>query len=176
MKKIRKILICAISVIMIGCTLVKKKADMSGYTKLEEDHVFLKCDSTEFYKKLQNKETFVVYLGTPSCDTCQNMVIPINNVAKEKEIDVYYVCTDDNEEKNVQGIEYYDEIVEAAKELLPYNNDGKQFLYTPSVFCVKDGEIKDIVNAVSLANEDGSTEYSEERTRVRLEEGFSKIE
>lgn len=176
MKKLRKVLICAISVMITGCTIVNKKADMSGYTNLEEDYVFLKSDSIDFYDKLQNKETFVVYLGTPSCETCQKMVTAINEVAKEKEIDVYYINTNDNEEKNVKGIEYYDEIVEAAKELLPYNNDGKQFLYTPSVFCVKDGEIKDIVNAISLANEDGSTEYSEERTKVRLEEGFSKIE
>ena len=47
-------------------------------------------DIEELKNKINNQETFFLVMGFPKCSWCQNLMGPLNDVAKEENIEVIY--------------------------------------------------------------------------------------
>lgn len=84
--------------------------------------------------KIENKETFAIYVGRDTCKFCKVFTKPMQEVLKENDFEypIYYFYTQsyknaiDNEEENGQ------ETWDSVKETLGFN-------YTPSFIVYKDG-------------------------------------
>lgn len=76
MKKI--VFILTIILIMItGCS-----------NKLE---TYKKIDYAEFIKMFENKESFILYIGSSECSHCASYTLKLNRVIKTHQVMVYYI-------------------------------------------------------------------------------------
>lgn len=112
-------------------------ADMSGYHLLKDtQHMYEATTIKEFLRVFKEKGTAVVYFGYVGCPFCEQAVPVLNEVAKEKEMKVYYISVD-----HKFSDEEYDEFIENTKDFLRKDKDGNPEFYVPQVFTIKDGVI-----------------------------------
>lgn len=91
----------------------------------------------ELEKKLISEESFVLYLGFPTCPWCRNIINPLFDVAKTKNKVVYYINVRDL--KN--SPEQYDKLYNLLYEYLQENADGVKTLYVPDVYFFKGSKV-----------------------------------
>lgn len=94
-KMIRKIKLIATLSILFSIflfTSCKKsnKTIVEDYPQVDENHIYVKIDVKELKNKINNQETFFLVMGFPKCSWCQNLMGPLNDVAKEENIEVIY--------------------------------------------------------------------------------------
>ena len=98
MKKKDLFLILALVVVVIlGCITMKGEKPKPNYTlplKLEGEAGLHLLSYSDYKKKIDNKEQFVVILSRESCSHCQNFIPVAEKFAKEKGLPMYYVDTD----------------------------------------------------------------------------------
>lgn len=80
--------------------------------------------TSEIIEMINNKETFVVYLGTTTCGHCQKYAPIIEEVCKEEGAVIYKVMLDESV---------------ASDNLVFVNEYGLE--YTPTTYYFKDGEM-----------------------------------
>lgn len=137
-----------------GCDIQEEcneEADMSEYELYvdSEDYVYVKANAKDMVRKMDNKDTFVIYFGFAKCPWCRDLM-PILNEASKRMLqkEVLYVNTRENPEwKSNLDIDDYDLFVEKADEYLDYDENNIKHLYTPMVFFIKNGEIKSVITA-----------------------------
>ena len=144
------------------------KVDNNRKVKIDKDNTIKYATLDDIVKKIENKETFVVYFGFAKCPWCRSMVENLVSIAKEKTTTVYYV--DIEEKRDVKEIKD-GEIVTTKKasksyyKLLKYfdtvlddyklkDNDkeyitGEKRIYAPNVIAVVDGKVKEKTEGVS---------------------------
>ena len=66
------------------------KTIVEDYPQVDETHIYVKIDVKELKNKINNQETFFLVMGFPKCSWCQNLMGPLNDVAKEENIEVIY--------------------------------------------------------------------------------------
>ena len=125
----------------------------------------------ELVKKMENKETFVVYFGFPNCPWCRSVVETMFEVAKDYNINkIYYVDVSmirdvyklDDDNKPVVSTEgtsgYYkllDKFSSVLDDYLLTDEDGNEVstgekrIYVPNIVGVINGEAKELETGIS---------------------------
>ena len=116
--------------------------------------------TTDIVKRVENKETFIVYFGFKECPWCRSVITELINVAKDKGIDtIYYVDVKDI--RDVKQVDEYNNILtvqEGDKDYLTlienfsnvlsdYTltkdnekiNTGEKRIYAPNIVVVSHG-------------------------------------
>lgn len=147
MKKVLLIITIIISAFLItGCIRTRKSAVdfkeeyekvnnevMKGdikYRSLEirKDNPYIKVDPSEIVKKIENKETFYLYVGDHLCPWCRSGIEKMIDVALENGVkDIYYIdFWDDNHNEilrdvyEVQTIDKKNKVVKTKTEIPEY--------------------------------------------------------
>lgn len=114
MKKITKLLLSLMMVLLV----------VSGCSKKEESYSY-ELSVQEVLDKLENKETFVVYLGTTTCSACATFAPIAEKMNEVYGTQIFHVELD---------LEKDEELKKQLLELLPV-------VYTPSINAVVEGEL-----------------------------------
>ena len=175
MKKVLSILlIISITLLITGC--VDKKSDAYKF-KEEYERINNKdnghsnnATDTEIVKKIENKESFIVYFGFPTCPWCRSVLEELVKAAKDKEIDqIYYVNVldirdvkevddDGNIKTTKEGTDAYKKLIEELKDVLEdytLNKDDETIsaeekrIYAPNVVAISKGKAVQLETGIS---------------------------
>lgn len=91
----------------------------------------------ELLKKM-NQETAVFYFGFPTCPWCRNMIEPLLETTKKHNVTLYYF---NPSELRASNSDTYQKLIKKLKNYLSKNEEGKETLYVPDVYFIKDGKI-----------------------------------
>ena len=81
----------------------------------------------EVLEKLENKESFIVYVGYDDCQSCKEFKPILNQLIENYDITIYYLPTDDKQtEDQLNEIQY---------------NYFYRIYWTPTTYIVEDGEV-----------------------------------
>ena len=81
----------------------------------------------EVLEKLENKESFIVYVGYDDCQSCKEFKPILNQLIENYDITIYYLPTDDKQtEDQLNDIQY---------------NYFYRMYWTPTTYIVEDGEV-----------------------------------
>lgn len=81
----------------------------------------------EILEKLENKESFIVYVGYDDCQSCKEFKPILNQLIENYDITIYYLPTDDKQtEDQLNEIQY---------------NYFYRMYWTPTTYIVEDGEV-----------------------------------
>ena len=81
----------------------------------------------EVLEKLENKESFIVYVGYDDCQSCKEFKPILNQLIENYDITIYYLPTDDKQtEDQLNEIQY---------------NYFYRMYWTPTTYIVEDGEV-----------------------------------
>ena len=110
----KRILLCVtIFLVFTGCTS----------NKLAKSYI--EIDYTEYQQKLENKETFALYIGSATCIHCQELKPILEKVITNYDLEIYYIDL-------------------SKLEVAQYNDvwDSASISGTPTIVFVSDGKIK----------------------------------
>lgn len=120
-------------------------ADLNGYESMmdyEGESRLVETDVGEVIRLMNDKESFIVFFSYEDCPYC-NMIMPyVNQVAEETGQQVGYINTrkDPSWQSNID-IKGYDLVVKYFGDYLQEDENGVKHLYTPVIYCVKNGDI-----------------------------------
>ena len=173
-----------------------KSNDYFDYRTLSisEDNPFVITTDSEIVKKIENKETFIVYFGDPQCPWCRSIIEQAIKLAKKNKIDkIYYVrfWNGFHEEKirdvyeldknnkpvlKQEGSESYSKLLKYLDNVLSEytlkDKKGKTIkvnekrIFLPNFVAVVDGEAKELVEGIS----EKQTEYNGDLTEEILKD------
>ena len=194
MKKIFSILLIVVLLVSItGCTISddindsdkfkkeyesengKKSKSGKEYRKLSipDDNPFVYITAEELSKKIDKKETFIVYFGFSTCPWCRSVIEEMIKCAKDSDVDkIYYVDIKDirdtreiNAEGDIEttkeGTKGYMELLEKLDEVLDEytvtvtdsEEDeislGEKRIYAPNLVAVVDGKATKLEDGIS---------------------------
>ncbi len=108
------------------------------YTLIEKDNVFKYASIDKIINTLETG-TGVVYLGFPECQWCQQYVVYLNEIAKDRKISqIYYYNIKEDREENSKN---YQKITKLLKDYLPEDEDGNPKVYVPAVIFMNKGTV-----------------------------------
>lgn len=121
---------------------------------------FVYQTTTDIVKRVENKETFIVYFGFKECPWCRSIITELINVAKDKGVNtIYYVDVKDirdvkqvDEDNNIvtvkEGDKDYLKLIEHFSNVLSdYTltkfeekiDTGEKRIYAPNIIVVSNG-------------------------------------
>ena len=139
------------------------------YTLVDENNKFVYSDIDEIIDILEDG-TGIVYLGFPECKWCQQYVVYLNEVAKDRGISkIYYYNIREDREKNTKD---YQKIVSLLKDYLEEDEDGNPRVYVPAVTFMSYGKILgfDDETAYDTKGYDDPSEYWTDKTVENLKD------
>lgn len=108
------------------------------YNLVPEDNAFVYSSVDEIIDILENG-TGVVYLGFPECRWCDQYVVYLNEVAKERGVsEIYYYNIREDRSNNTEN---YQKIVSLLEEYLQNDEEGNPRIYVPAVIFMNNGTI-----------------------------------
>lgn len=138
---------------------------------ISENNPFIYSNASNIIKRINNKETFVIYFGFNKCPYCRSVLPSLIEVSEYLEVDkIYYVdisdirdtiiINNDNElETTKEGTKEYNELLEILNDVLEdytlEDKEGntistdKKRIYAPSIVTVVEGEIIDLETGIS---------------------------
>lgn len=167
-----------------------------NYRKLDisKNNPFIYSSGDEIVNKIENKETFYVYIGSSKCPWCRSVIEKFIEIANLNNIDkVYYVDIwgNDHEEilrdkytldennkpqKTVAGTESYYKLLNYFDEFLTdYTlttakgkivKVGEKRIFAPTFVYIEEGTVKKLVTGIS----DKQTTYNAELTNEILDD------
>ena len=167
-----------------------------NYRKLDisKSNPFVYSSGDEIVNKIENKETFYVYIGSSKCPWCRSVIEKFIEIANLNNIDkVYYIDIwgDDHEEilrdkytldennkpqKKVAGTESYYKLLNYFDEFLTdYTlttakgktvKVGEKRIFAPTFVYIEEGTVKKLVTGIS----DKQTTYNAELTNEILDD------
>lgn len=157
---------------------------------IDEDNPFVYTNLDDINKRIENKESFIVYFGANWCPWCRSVLPTFISACKEEKIKtVYYIDVrpDNDTEKEIrdvysldkknkpyishEGTEAYHKFLEYANDVLSdYNNhgvkvEGVKRVGAPNYILVKDGKVIKKINGISSKQTDGYMELTEEMNK-----------
>lgn len=214
MKRFIKLFMVLVIIVMtFGCT---KKEEQDGYKfkieyeklngevsesgkeirsiKIDEDNPFVYATASDIVKKINDKDTFIVYFGFSSCPWCRSIIPTLVDVLEDNKVDkIYYVDVLDIRDKyeldskNVakktkDGSKDYDELIKLLDSVLDEytlkNSKGKEIkvkekrIYAPNIVTVVKGTPKEKVTGIPKDLEDPYMTLSEEM----IEDSYNQLE
>jgi thiol-disulfide isomerase/thioredoxin len=159
--------------------------------KIPENNPIIYSTFEEVAKKIENKETFIVYVGFSACPWCRSVIPYVLESAKENNVDkIYYVNVreDNTRESDLRGYykldannkvvidvypdKYYHTVLNTLDEFLkPYTLEttkgktietGENRLYAPSFIVYKDGVAVALDECISASQTDGYQELNDD--------------
>lgn len=184
MNKFFKILLVMITAVFItGCDTNKKENNDSIKVKEEYESLnntirekdgktittislsdlnpYVYTDATNIEKMIQEKKSFILYLGFADCPWCRNSITVLEKAAKSTGIkEVYYFNLKDENKEDVRnkitienekivienkGSDDYNKLLKLFNDKLDdyegLNNSTYKRIYAPTVLFIKDGEV-----------------------------------
>ena len=155
---------------------------------IAEDNPFVSVSAEEAVQKIEDGESFYVYVGDEKCPWCRSVIEKAIEIAKEASVSkiLYlkiwddegnevlrdkYVYEDGSLKEEVHAPEAYYSLLESWHDYLrdyTLDNDGETIdvgekrIYAPNFIHVVDGKIVSLVRGVSEKQEDSREELSEE--------------
>lgn len=156
---------------------------------ISKDNPYEKVSQKEIVNKLNNNETFYLYIGDPLCPWCRSVLEKSIEVAKSKKVNkIYYIDIWDEEgneilrdkyelkdgkpNKIVDGTETYKVLLKRFDSLLSdytlTDEDGEKIsvgekrIYAPSFIYIKNGKAIKITEGISDKQTDSRGELTEE--------------
>ena len=169
--------------------VVNKNGKEHRTITISEDNPYIKTTPEEIVKKIENKETFYLYVGDPLCPWCRSVLEKSIEVAKNKGAkEIYYIEIWDAEGneilrdkyelqegeivKTIEGTESYKKLLESFDSVLnEYNlkdengeeiSTGEKRIYAPNYFYIEKGVVKNMVEGVSEKQKDSREELTKE--------------
>lgn len=226
MKKYSKliILIMMILVSLTGCSVEESDASKfkkdyealnnkeTGYgdykyreIEINSNNPIVYSSFKEVKEKIDNKETFIVYVGFSGCPWCRSVIPYVLESAKENNIDtIYYVNVreDNTKESDLRGYFKLDENNNVVVDIYPdkYYHDvlntldnflepfvitgedeetyetGENRLYAPTVIVYKEGVAVALDECISDSQDDGYEELTEEMIKDTKEKANKLFE
>lgn len=209
----KKIIILLITLVLLT-SCVKKETDANKFKKeyenknseeiiagenyrkldISKSNPFVYSSGDEIVNKIENKETFYVYIGSSKCPWCRSVIEKFIEIANLNNIDkVYYVDIwgNDHEEilrdkytldennkpqKTVEGTEsyykllnYFDEFLEEYTLTTAKGKTvkvGEKRIFAPTFAYIEEGIVKKLVTGIS----DKQTTYNAELTNEILDD------
>lgn len=167
-----------------------KTSDKIRSIKIDENNPIVISSLDDIVKKMDNKETFIIYIGFPSCPWCRTVIPTALEKAKENKIDkIYYVnikpgneTEDDlrdiyekNEEGKIvlshEGSKSYHEFLKKADNVLAdyvhgdvnlkgTEFDGTKRVGAPNFIIIKSGKADTLITGISENQTDGYAKIS----------------
>ena len=160
----------------------RELSDMSGYEGLEEydkDTVFVDMTVKEMDEMMKNGETFVVFFSFENCPYCNRLIPYLNDAALEAGRRVAYINTRANPEwENNMDIDDYDIVEERFAKWLPEDDDGREHLYVPDVYFIKNGKVVARHDGVTPGADDPSNKLTSEQLeqlKIDLADEFNSL-
>ena len=145
MASIIVILIRIIIFLLVNNSIEKEETKKSDAEKFAEEYTLVDKDNRFVYTEIDEiinileEGTGIVYLGFPECKWCQQYVVYLNKVAKDRGISkIYYYNIREDREKNTED---YQKIVSLLEEYLEEDEDGNPRVYVPAVTFMSNGKI-----------------------------------
>ena len=156
---------------------------------IDEDNPYIKVSQKEIVDKIENNETFYIYVGDSLCPWCRSVIEKSIEVAKLNNVDkIYYVDIWDDEGNEIfrdkyelqdgkpvkisDGTKYYNKILEYFDSVLSdytlTGSDGEKVdvgekrIYAPNFFFVKKGKVIKITDGISDKQKDSREKLSDE--------------
>ena len=128
---------------------------------IDPDNSMKYSKAEEIVKKIENKETFVVYFGFAECPWCRSMIENLIDTAKKKNIDeIYYVdiqkirdkkeivdgevkTTEEGDESYMKLLEYLGDVLDKYTLTDEDDNEvdtGEKRIYAPNLVAVVNGK------------------------------------
>lgn len=169
-----------------------KSNDYFAYRNLnvEKDNPIVYSTDEEIVKRIENKESFIVYFGDPECPWCRSVIEQAIKSAKENKIDkIYYVrfwngfhtekirdvyeLNDKNEPvEKTKGTDAYYKLLEYLDDVLKeYTlkdkegnviNVNEKRIFLPNFVAIEKGKAKDLIGGISDKQESYNSELTEE--------------
>lgn len=150
---------------------------------IPEDNPFVYATAEEISKKMDNKETFIVYFGFSTCPWCRSIIEELIKCAKDSKVDkIYYVDVLDirdtkeiDEEGNIkttkEGTKGYNELIDKMSNILSdytTTNEAEEEIsleekriYAPNVIAVVNGKATKLEEGISEELKDPYMELTE---------------
>ena len=151
---------------------------------ISEDNPFVYTTAEEISKKMDNKETFIVYFGFSTCPWCRSIIEELIKCAKDSKVDkIYYVDVLDirdtkelDEEGNIKttkkGSKGYNELIDKMSNVLSdyttTTEEGEEIsleekrIYAPNVIAVVNGKATKLEEGISEDLKDPYMELTDE--------------
>lgn len=154
---------------------------------IDIDNPFVYTSLEDINKRIENKESFIVYFGANWCPWCRSVLPTFISLCKEESINtVYYIDVrpDNDTEKDIrdvysldkknkpyishEGIDAYHKFLEYANDVLAdYDNHGTKVegvkrVGAPNFILVKAGVVTKKITGVSEKQTDGYMDLTEE--------------
>ena len=151
---------------------------------ISEDNPFVYTTAENISKKMDNKETFIVYFGFSTCPWCRSIIEELIKCAKDSKVDkIYYVDVLDirdtkelDEEGNIkttkEGTKGYKELIDKMSNVLSdyttTKEEGEEIsleekrIYAPNVIAVVNGKATKLEEGISEDLKDPYMELTDE--------------
>lgn len=151
---------------------------------IDKDNPIVYSTAEEIVKKIENKETFVVYFGFASCPWCRSVLPTLLDVSKDLKLDkIYYVdilnirdslILDDNGKliTETEGSEAYYKLLTLLDSVLSdysmSDKDGNKIetnekrIYAPNVVGIANGKPLELTTGISSLQTDAYMELTPE--------------
>ena len=164
----------------------KKNSDGKEYRKIEipSDNPFIYKSAKDIVKAMENKKTFLVYFGFPTCPWCRSIMSSFLSVLKDNGVEeIYYVNIkdirdelelDDKKEVKIkkESNEDYKTLLEKLDNVLEEYTlkdkkgkevkTGEKRIYAPNIVAVVDGKPIKLTTGISDKQDDGYSELTDE--------------
>lgn len=168
---------------------------------IDSNNPYVKVTPKDIVEKINNKDTFYLYVGDPLCPWCRSVIEKSIEVAKENDIDkIYYIDIWDDEgteilrdkyeiidgklTKTVDGTSEYYKLLNSFNSVLrnytltDSNNKtvevGEKRIYAPNFFYIKNGKVVRMVSGKSAKQTDSRGELTDEILSEQ-EEQFNEL-
>ncbi len=156
---------------------------------IDKDNPYEKITQKEVIKKINNKETFYLYVGDSLCPWCRSVLEKSIEVAKEKKVDkIYYIEIWDDEGNEIlrdkyelqdgkavktsSGTKEYQKLIKTFDSVLSdytlTDEDGNKVevgekrIYAPNYFYIKKGKVVEKIEGISDKQKDPREKLTDE--------------
>lgn len=176
----------------------QKNSNGKEYRNIEipSDNPFIYKSAKDIVNAMNNKKTFLVYFGFPTCPWCRSVLPTLMNVLKDNGIEeIYYVNIkdirdelelDDKGEVKVktEGSEDYKTLLEKFDNVLEEYilkdkedkdvETGEKRIYAPNIIAVVDGKAVNLTTGISDKQDDGYMKLTDEMKKD-MEKSIEKV-
>ena len=173
-KTLRTFIYLIIFTVLIGMFVYLGKKDYGNkktdaelfsaeYPEIPTDNMFRYIDVIRLLDLINNDEEAIVLIGFSSNDWMQQYVKYIYPVFKEHNLSTVYYY--DVQEDRTKGTKYFKELEGILSEYLKVTDQGVEYLFTPALIFIKDGNVIffDDETALTSYNTSPNIYWSEEK-------------
>ena len=173
--------------------LLNGKTNASGKehrtVSISDDNPYIKVTQKDIVEKIENNETFYLYVGDSLCPWCRSVIEKSIEVAKTFNVDkIYYIDIWDDEGNEIlrdkyelqdgkavkisDGTEYYEKLLlyfdSVLSEYTLTTEEGENIkigekrIYAPNFFYIKKGKVNKITDGISEKQKDSREKLTEE--------------